>query len=89
MRADSKRETGFYWVRFEGERIVAEYTFAFCNHRPHWHVPGSKRCFLNGEVCELLSEKLHFQRAHDGDTKQRMLPNQAPTTKENATGATA
>ena len=65
MKIDRKRKPGFYWVRFEGQIVVAEYTdgrgcidtstrsgFA---ERPHWHVPGSETCFRDREVCELLN----------------------------------
>lgn len=61
MKRDRKRLPGFYWVRFEGEIIVAEYV----NRRVcapeihHWHIPGSNRCFRDGEICELLSTKLN------------------------------
>jgi hypothetical protein len=59
MKADAKRLTGFYWVRFEGEIVVAEYTHGrgCSDERPHWHIPGSGECFKNNEVCELLSAK--------------------------------
>jgi hypothetical protein len=62
MRADGKRESGFYWVRFEGQIIVAEYTAdgLGCSpgEGPHWHVPLSDDCFSNQQVCELLSARL-------------------------------
>lgn len=57
MKADNKRASGFYWVRFEGQVIVAEYTsdgLGCSPEGPHWHVPQSDGCFLNGQVCELL-----------------------------------
>jgi hypothetical protein len=68
MRTDRNRVPGFYWVRFEGEVIVAEYTDgAGCLEevggvevgvKPHWHVPGSDVCYKDREVCELLSATL-------------------------------
>jgi hypothetical protein len=80
MKADKKRESGFYWVRFEGEPVVAEYVTGFgCTdtstgsgtaERPHWHIPGSDGCFYDPEVWELLSGRLQAPRiglvhAHD------------------------
>ena len=60
MKRDAKRLPGFYWVRFEGEIIVAEYTMGrgCSSERPHWHIPGSDTCFYDREVCELLSPEL-------------------------------
>ena len=55
MKADRKRASGFYWVRFEGELVVAEYTsdgLGCSPEGPHWHVPGC--CFLDSQICELL-----------------------------------
>lgn len=60
MKADRQRVPGFYWVRFEGEAIVAEFTHGLgCSEEtPHWHVPGAETCFQNKEICELLSGRL-------------------------------
>jgi hypothetical protein len=60
LKPNRKRKPGFYWVRFEGEIVVAEYTEGrgCSDERPHWHVPGSAECFKNREICELLSERL-------------------------------
>jgi hypothetical protein len=65
MRADTNRQVGFYWVRFEGEPIVAEYVYRRRNDPNctvssafHWHIPGSAICVQNAEVCELLSKRL-------------------------------
>ena len=58
MRRDANRAAGFYWVRFEGQIIVAEYTkhgLGCSPEGPHWHVPQSDECFLDREVCEVLS----------------------------------
>lgn len=56
----SIRPHGFYWVRFEGVVIIAEYTAgdACTEQYDHWHVPGSDKCWKNREVCELLSSRL-------------------------------
>ena len=64
MKANRKRVPGFYWVRFEGYEIVAEYTTgAGCTDSstrsgfaewPHWHIPGTDGCFRDREICELL-----------------------------------
>jgi hypothetical protein len=66
MTRDPGRQSGFYWVRFEGAEIVAEYTAdgVGCNPegRPHWHVPGSDGCWRDNEVCELLSGRLQLNR---------------------------
>lgn len=58
MRVNVRRKPGFYWVRFEGEVIVAEYTDGRdcidtstrtgLAEYPHWHVPGSDGCLLDG-----------------------------------------
>lgn len=61
MRADKERQPGFYWVRFEGKEIVAEwvkrrsppYISTNC-----WLITGSKMAFKDREVCELLSARL-------------------------------
>ncbi len=61
MKADKKRKPGFYWVRFEGAVIVAEYINrpGFLQEAdPHWHVPGSPVCFRDKDVCDLLSGRL-------------------------------
>jgi len=73
MNRDAKRKPGFYWVRFEGQVIVAEYTgfdALGCSHYyPHWHIPGSAACFADKEVCELLSSRLQgwqFRKVRTG-----------------------
>lgn len=61
MRSDKHRLSGFYWVRFEGQTIVAEYTangLPCSPERPHWHVPQAAGCFTDKQVCELLSGRL-------------------------------
>lgn len=67
MKADRHRRPGFYWVRFEGSVIVAEYTEEgmLCQgpderitRKAHWHMPGCDGCFRDREVCELLSGRL-------------------------------
>lgn len=64
MKKDIMRHSGFYWVRFEGEVIVAEYVLgreARCTSQfPHWHVPGSSDCFMNRDVCELFEGPLRY-----------------------------
>lgn len=60
MQRDLDRQPGFYWVRFEGEPVVAEYTLG---HRSkfdysHWHIPSGQECYEDALVCELLSRKL-------------------------------
>jgi hypothetical protein len=59
VKSDPKRTVGFYWVRFEGEVIVGEYTDT-CSRHPHWHFTGSPSCYADSEVCELLSSRLRF-----------------------------
>ncbi len=58
MNVDEKRKPGFYWVRFEGEVQVAEWT-----RLGSWVVTGSDRYFTDAEVCELLSGKLECNGA--------------------------
>lgn len=61
MKRDRKRLSGFYWVRFEGQVIVAEYTadgLGCSPEGPHWHVPQSEGCHSDREIRELLSGKL-------------------------------
>jgi hypothetical protein len=54
MKPDRKRKFGFYWVRFEGEILVAEYDPL----RRGWYIPGTSECFKDKDVCELLGGKL-------------------------------
>jgi hypothetical protein len=62
MKADRYRKPGFYWVKFEGERLIAEWTDGLgCegnDGKKHWHVPGSDGCFYDREVCELIADPL-------------------------------
>jgi hypothetical protein len=60
MKDSRVRQSGFYWVRFEGKVVVAEYTSygRGCYPGQHWHVPASSGCYGNSEVCELLSQRL-------------------------------
>jgi len=61
MKADRYRRSGFYWVRFEGSILVAEYTadgLGCSPEGPHWHIPQSDACWRNREVCELLSGRI-------------------------------
>lgn len=62
MKANPKRAPGFYWVRFEGDIVVAEYTDGSgcegSDGKGHWHIPGSDGWFMDREVCELLSGKI-------------------------------
>lgn len=53
MNVDPKRKAGFYWVRFEGETQIAEWTV-----NGSWIVCGSDLFFSDAEVCELLSDRL-------------------------------
>lgn len=61
MKVDREHKPGFYYVRFEGALIVAEYTNgAGCSEEyPHWHVPGSGDCHRDKD-CDLLGGPLHF-----------------------------
>lgn len=52
MKRDPKRKPGFYWIRFEGKAIVAEWQPIL------WYVGGSVTGFKDSEVCELLSSRL-------------------------------
>jgi len=66
MEHDPSLKPGFYWVRFEGEVIVAEYTATRfkCDGQGcvdgtfHWHIPGSSDCWMDVEICERLSGRL-------------------------------
>lgn len=61
MKADRNRKSGWYWIRFEGQVIVGEYTADGCGcspEGPHWHVPLADACFLDRQICELLSDRL-------------------------------
>jgi hypothetical protein len=60
MKRDASREPGFYWVRFEGEPVVAEFILGHRSRHDfsHWHVPGYDACVNDQEVCEALSAKL-------------------------------
>jgi hypothetical protein len=62
MKHDNKLKPGFYWVRFEGEVIVAERVKRHATKptQLHWHVSGSEICFDDKEVCELLGGPLKF-----------------------------
>lgn len=56
---------GFYWIRFEGEPIVAELCYKRTNcalRGLHWHIPGSPICMRSAEVCQLLSARLERPR---------------------------
>ena len=62
MTRDQTRRDGFYWVRFEGEVVVAEYTGkgrGCTPEGPHWHIPGSSECFRDAQVCQMLSPRLN------------------------------
>ena len=52
-----KVRLGFYWVRFEGELIIAERTTGRgCGPSTgHWHIPGMASCVADSQVCEVLS----------------------------------
>lgn len=60
MTRDKSRKPGFYWVRYEGEVIVAEYTrgHGCSDETSHWHLPGVDACHKDQEVCELLAGPL-------------------------------
>ena len=60
MRADRKREPGFYWVRFGADIIIAEYSVMCvgCAAKRHWHVSGVNACFRDIAINELLSARL-------------------------------
>jgi hypothetical protein len=67
MKPDTKRPAGFYWVRFEGQVIVAEYSRkGKCNgcatRTPHWHVPAAAIALRDNQVCELLSKRLEVPK---------------------------
>lgn len=56
MKVDKKRKSGFYWVRFEGKVLVAEYT---TDGYPAWYIPhSSEPWYYDYEICELLSDRL-------------------------------
>lgn len=73
MQRDRKRESGFYWVRFEGEVVVAEYTADgagwSAGDGQWWRVPGSSHSFEDDQVCELLSERI----PSPGDLKELLI----------------
>lgn len=62
MKADRERVTGFYWIRFEGQVVVAEYVVGGFKI-PRWYVPGSDLAYQDSEVCELLSDRLVIAEA--------------------------
>ena len=57
MMRDQTRRDGFYWVRFEGQSIVAEYSGKGPGG-PGWSVPGSSTRYQDAEVCEMMSARL-------------------------------
>ncbi len=59
MKVDKKRKPGFYWVRFEGSIIVAEWSDGKRNPKG-WNIPGCATAFSDKEVCELLSNRMVF-----------------------------
>jgi hypothetical protein len=87
MRGDRNRAYGFYWVRFEGEVIVAEYTDGDgCLEevggrevavKPHWHVPGSDVCYKAREVCELLGPVSPAPGLQEGARRSIPMPTTA------------
>ena len=61
MKSDKKRLSGFYWISFEDQIIVAEYTsdgLGCSPEGPHWHIPQSEACFLDRHIDGLLSGPL-------------------------------
>ena len=60
MQHDPTLKPGFYWVRFEGELIIAQYTTGkgCVDEIFHWHVPGSEGCFMDVEISERMSGPL-------------------------------
>ena len=71
MRADKKRMSGFYWISFEGQDIVAEYTSTGLGCSPegaHWHVPQSEACFVDKQIDKLLSGRLQFTSSQRAGT---------------------
>lgn len=78
MKANRKRLFGFYWVRFEGDLIVAEYSDGDgCtgSSGPHWHVPASPDCFYDREVSQLVAGPIPRPVPADGaDAAQSGAP---------------
>jgi hypothetical protein len=62
MRSNRKRKAGFYWIRFEGNDVVAEYrppeTVLSENWPGRWWIPCRASHVIDSEVCELLSDRL-------------------------------
>lgn len=53
MNADPQRKPGFYWVRFEGNNQIAEWT-----DHGSWIFCGCDLFFSDAEVCEIISGHL-------------------------------
>lgn len=65
MKPHLRLSAGFYWVRFEGQVIVAEYSPVEnkCGGCPlrgkaHWHVPASSAPFEDRQLCEIFGEPI-------------------------------
>lgn len=60
MKVDRKRRAGFYWVRFEGLTVVAEWQAKdrYPGIPAGWRMPGAAPRYEDSEVCELLSPRL-------------------------------
>jgi hypothetical protein len=65
MRSDSGRKKGFYWVRYEGLPVVAEYIpkrlllvrGGCCGYKnAHWHVPAVDGATDDIDICEMLPD---------------------------------
>lgn len=87
MKADKKRKSGFYWVRFEGQVIVAEYTcdgLGCSPEGPHWHVPQADECFKDRQVCELLSERLELRPSNHPELRAALTSAQQVIDEEYA-----
>lgn len=59
MTPDPNRKPGFYWVRFEGEVQIMEYSQV----KGHWYACASQMFFTDLQVCELLSDRLELKHA--------------------------
>lgn len=70
MTADPNRSNGYYWIRFEGVGVPAEYvdfktsTRGECRAEDcdagaqHWHIPGVRRAVGDADICHVMSQRM-------------------------------
>jgi len=65
--SDKKRESGFYWVKFDNRWCVAEYqrltTFSVImqasSDQSFWTLPADTYCYSDSDFTEITSQKLN------------------------------